>query len=293
MRAPGRPSPAIAYGLAFGGPLLDESLCSMLACEQPGSAEPALASRWPQVSLAWERGDLGGAHETLGEDDALIRCLFGGHLVVNRLSGSARFVDPTRPGADVVAHPGLAGVGAIFARWLGRSAFHGGAVIAGDGAWGLVGAKGRGKSTALAALSVAGHPILADDLVVLESGQALSGPRTLDLRRSAAEHLQVESRTVSVRAGQRQRLTLGAVPAGVPLRGWICLEAGRSLGVERVPPGERPGLLAGHLAVRSVPRHPVALLDSASLPVYRLRHPSRWEELAGVVLAVEQIIASG
>ncbi len=276
-------SSPVAYGLTLSGPLLDGALTPMLL----DSAEP-----WPEVGMAWEPRELGRVPERLDEHSALLRCLFGGHLVADRAAMTATFLDGIRPGADVVAHPGLAGIGMIFARWLGRSAFHGGAVLGPSGAWGLVGSRGAGKSTTLAALKLAGHAVLADDLVVLEQGCALAGPRTLDLRPTAAEHLPGDFEVVTVRGGERRRLMLGPTPTSVPFRGWVFLGVARGVSVERIAPADRLAALGEHLAVRLLPRDPTAFLELASLPAYRLRRPLRWEELSSVVQAVEDLMAS-
>ena len=52
-----------------------------------------------------------------------------------------------------LVHPVLATVGAVFAWWRGDVVFHGGAVVIGDGAWGLLGERGTGKSSLLAGLA--------------------------------------------------------------------------------------------------------------------------------------------
>lgn len=282
-RRPGPPASPVAYGLALSGPLVGHGLRALVV-DDPGP--------WPGVELCWRGEVLADTPERLGEHGATLRCAFGGHLVLDRAAMSATFCDAIRPGTDVVAHPGLSGVATVFARWLGRSAFHGGAVLTGDGAWGLVGGAGAGKTSTLAVLAASGHRVLADDLVVLDGLDVLSGPRTLDLRPSAAARLQGDFRLVSVRGGQRRRLVLASVAARVALRGWIHLAVARSLSVERIAAAERPGALAEHLALRLVPAHPTTFLDLASLPAYRLRRPLAWEAMPGVIAALEEIMAS-
>lgn len=181
------------------GPLVDSPLRSLVAID---------SAPWPMVSLQWERAATSTANERLEDDRARLRCLFGGQPVADRLAMSAVFATPICPNFHLVAHPGLAGVGLIFARWLGRSAFHAGAVFIGGGAWGLVAHKGRGKTTTLAALALAGHQVLADDLVVVEGSTVLVGPRTLDLRPSAAARFGGDLPVISVRGAERRRLVL-------------------------------------------------------------------------------------
>lgn len=272
----------LAYGMAFSGPLVSDELAALLL-SAPGG-------RWPEVRLEWRHEADQLRDESLEDDAAVLRCLFGGYLETDRATASATFASPSPPDAHVLAHPGLTGVAAVFARWLGRSAFHGGAVLTTHGTWGLVGSKGRGKSTTLAQLALSGHQVLADDLVTLEGTEALTGPRTLDLRPSAARRLDGAFRSVRVRGGERQRLVLGPTVASAPLRGWICLGLGRRVEVERVAPSERLGVLAEHLAVRAVPRDPVRYLELASLPVWHVRRPLSWDSLATAASAIEDVI---
>lgn len=272
----------VAYGLSFSGPLVTERFRALLLSD-PGP--------WPSVRLDFDTVRLPHANEVLGEDSATLRCLFGGHLVAEREAMLATFRGTDEgPDPHVLAHPGLAGVAVIFARWLGRSAFHGGAVLSDLGAWGIVGDKGMGKTTTLAALALTGRHVLADDLVVLDDRMVLTGPRTLDLRPAAAERLEGDFTVVTVRGGERRRLVLGPAAVAAPLRGWICLGVGPSVALERIPPSQRLAALAEHLAVRVVPRDPVAFLELASLPAYRLTRPLSWDALPAAVAAIEDLI---
>jgi len=275
------PSPVpVAYGMSLAGPLVDDELRSLLAVD---------TAPWPRVTLRWKAAATSPANENLEDDRAMLRCLFGGYLVADRVAMSATFRDRTRPDPHVLAHPGLAGVGLIFARWLGRSAFHAGLVLASGGAWGVTAIKGKGKTTTLAALALAGHEVLADDIAVIDGTSALAGPRTLDLRPSAAERLEGDFTVLSVRGAQRRRLVLGPIVASAPLRGWIHLGLAPRLVVEPVPPAQRLAMLGEHLAVRLVPRDPTAFLDVAMLPAYRIGRPLSWRSLSDVVSAIEEI----
>jgi len=137
-----------------------------------------------------------------------------------------------------------------------------------------VGAKGRGKTTLLAALACRGHQILSDDFLVLDGEMAFAGPRTLDLRPDAHAVLGSPA-TIGVRNGERRRLLTGPVPLAVPLRGWIELVEARSLALEPVAPADRLGVIAPHAARPVVPARPATLLDLATLPVWRLRRPTQ------------------
>lgn len=279
--AMGTVSMPVAYGLALSGSLVGEELRSLL---------PVDGGPWPQVKLDWEPKAMASANEVMDDDRASLRCLFGGNLLADRMAMSATFCNAPCPDPHVLAHPGLAGVALVFARWLGRSAFHGGAVLSDQGAWGVVGAKGRGKTTTLAALALNGHDVLADDMVVLDGSAALTGPRTLDLRPSAAEHMDGDFTVVTVRGGERRRLVLGSTVISAPFRGWIFLGSAPQVTVERIPPAERLAALAEHLAVRLMPRDPVAFLELASLPAYRVGRPLSWDTLPAVISAIQEVI---
>lgn len=274
-----QPAP-LAYGLSLSGPIVDEPLRALLLDGGDG---------WPAVRLDWRAGRQ-ATEESLDEDSATLRCPFGGHLVTDRLAMSATFVGTSVPDHHVLAHPGITGIAVIFARWLGRTAFHGGAVLTTSGVWGIVAAKGKGKSTTLAALALRGYEVLADDLVVLDGNDALAGPRTLDLRPSAARNLPGPFTTVRVRGGERQRLLLGSTIASAPLRGWVHLEVGRQVDAVPIPPAERPAVLGRHLAVRLVPRDPTRFLEFSTLPAWRLRRPMTWGSLPETVKALEDVI---
>ncbi len=71
---------------------------------------------------------------------------------------------------------------------MGRRSFHTGAFVASGGAWGILGGRDDGKSTMLAWLAVHGHEIVCDDVLIVGQGDALAGPRCIDLRQSAYTH---------------------------------------------------------------------------------------------------------
>lgn len=272
---------AVAYGLRLAGPLVDDGLRSLL---------PAGVAPWPQVEVRWEAAPA-TANEHLDDDGATLRCPFGGQLVADRRALTATFQRPSRPDHHVVAHPGLTGVGMVFARWLGRSAFHGGTILLDGEAWGLLAAKGGGKTTTLAALHLAGHKVLADDILVLDGSTAFTGPRTLDLRPSAADRLEGDFGVISVRGAERRRMVLGPTVTSAPFRGWIYLDLAAGVVTEAVPPAVRLARLAEHLAVRLAPRDPAAFLELVTLPAYRIGRPLSWEALPDVVAAIEAVTA--
>jgi hypothetical protein len=176
----------------------------------------------------------------------------------------------TRAPADdgTLLHPFLTTAAVIFAWWDGRHAFHGGAFVDSvSRAWCLLGDRASGKSSTLASISLAGLGILSDDLVVIEGGDVLAGPRCLDLRQDAAAALGVVNHAFPVRAGERLRLGLPPVPTAAPLHGWLFLTWGDAISLRRLGPGEWLERLAKHRSTASA--HSPSLLD--------LARPQAWE----------------
>ena len=185
-----------------------------------------------------------------------------------------------RAAASELVHPHLGPVAALGSRRRGRESFHAGAVVLGDGAWAVMGAKGAGKSTLLAWLALSGYRVLADDvLVVDEERRALAGPRAIDLREGAARGFGV-GEPIGAPPRQRYRMLIGGVPSAVPLRGFIRLAWGDVPTVVRVPVAWRPAALASCRAVRLAPRDPNVLVQLSALPMVELRRPREWEQAA-------------
>jgi hypothetical protein len=199
-----------------------------------------------------------------------------------------RLPEPS-PAHEELVHPYLAPGAAVLARWTSREAFHAGVIGVGDGAWAVLGDRESGKSSTLGWLAARGLPVLADDLLVLDEGNALAGPRCIDLRQDAARRLDAGEPLGVVGTRERWRLRLGPVPARVPLRGWVVLEWGDDVAVEPVRGAARLTALIPHRSVRLEPPDPGALVELASLPVLRLRRPRRWDSLP---LAIERLLAA-
>ncbi len=69
--------------------------------------------------------------DRLGDERAEIALRSGGVLFLDRAEARAEFVTPEPMTPDELAHPGLAPVAAVTARWLGRQSFHAGAFVLG------------------------------------------------------------------------------------------------------------------------------------------------------------------
>ena len=276
--------PSCAYGLTLVGGLLSAPSPAL----QP--APPDLD--WPRVSLEWEPPLPAPPPPGIGDDVAVVRLLAGGYLTMDRHAQSAVFHTPTPPSGHDLAHPGLAPVGAVFGRWLDRSGFHAGAAVIDAGAWAFIGRKGMGKSTTLAWLASTGREVLTDDVLILNGRSAFTGPRCVDLRPEAAQHLADALPLIHVRQGQRDRVVLGPVRPEVELRGWVILQEADRVEVRTVPPSERIAAIAQHQVVRMAPPDPKALVDLASLPVVRLCRPLRWDCLEEGVLRLLERLSS-
>jgi hypothetical protein len=268
----------VAYGLEFHGAVLgSESVpAGLLAPDAPGL---------PRVEILHEREPV-GERERAGELEPIIdhqRARF-------RLADGVRVLSMSRAGAravfhgpplapDQLVHPYLGRVASVYSRWVGREAFHGGALIGEGGAWPVLGASQGGKSTLLAAFVARGGEVLADDLVVVEGNRVFAGPRCVDLRGPAAEGLPGGLPLTAVREGTRWRVSLGAVARCLPLAGWVFLSWGKRLELRRIGPADCLGRLAAWRARRQLFSDPAQMLALAGVPAFVLSRPRSWAAL--------------
>ena len=264
-----------AYGLRFDGVDGDGLLAVRGAGDYPvvrvirELAEPNPSTEW----------NLGGERASFPVGDGRI------YLVRRDATATVRAPAPVQD--DELVHPWLSRAGLMFGRWLGREVLHGGAFVAGGTAWALLGESGAGKSTLLAALAKRGHTVLCDDVLVLDGGAVLAGPRCIDLMPGTAAALGL--RGTSRARGLRERLRLEPAPAAVTLGGLVHLAWGDGTGVERVAVTRRIPELRGHNPIRPLlPTDKVALLGLAALPTLELVRPrdlGRLDEAAAALLA--------
>jgi hypothetical protein len=255
-----------------------------LAIDRPGE----LARRLVPAPARWGRLELEQARPTAADrerdthvdsESAFARLDRHHAFVVERERRRAVLLSPSDRDPELMAHPGLVLPAALFAHWEGRATVHGGAFVANGRGWGVCGNKGSGKSTTLAALALAGTPVLADDMVVVDDGRLLAGPRVVDLRPSSARGLSLPPDVQLVRG--RSRLTPPQAPAEVPLGGWIFLAWGRTASLRRLEPGDvLARLAAAHTLAPVLNLSPTALLDLAGHPALELRRPRSLEALA-------------
>jgi hypothetical protein len=242
---------------------------------------------WPPVRLVQQSGS---AYDdvTVGPESARFTLRRDGAVVADRATRTVTVSTLQPVSDDELVHPYLAWVASAFARWDGREAYHGGGVVLNGGAWGVTGDRGTGKSTLLAYGASVGRPVLSDDLLVLDRGAALAGPRCVDLRSGAAAELGL-GREVSTERRERHRVELPAVALEVPFRGWILLAWAERLGIRRVPPGEALVRLGGQRMMQLHEARPEGLLDQATLPVWELARPRDFSHLPRSLALIDDL----
>ena len=267
MNAAGREPIAAAYGLRYDGLGVSSGLALRGAEAWPPVRVQRVAAQ-PNEPVA----------SSVGDREATIVSPVG-VLRVDRAAAtlSVRFA-PGATDADLV-HPGLWPAAAVLARWRGAETLHAGAFVAPDGgAWAVMAESGGGKSSFLAALTLAGIEVLVDDLVILEGGQCYAGPRCIDLRPEAVAELDLGDRpTVLVRASRRRRLDLEPCDGRRPLRGFVELAwGGDQAEVTALAPSAALAALARHRRVVGLGADFEALLELAGCAVVRLTRPRTW-----------------
>ena len=240
---------------------------------------------WPRLRLQWRPLDGGRpAAHAVDAERAEILLIGGGYAIVERSTQTATIWTQESIDEHDLVHPYLGLPAGVVALWEGRTAFHGGGFISGDRAWVVLGDREAGKTTTLAHLHGSGVAVMADDMMVIDAGEAFAGPRTLDLRPATAERWARSSDLVVVRGGERHRLGLPPVPLTVPFGGFVVLERGDELEVATVPVAERFELLQRQHMMGV--NNPVPVLDLLAAPMWRLRRPHRWDMLDAAVGAL-------
>jgi hypothetical protein len=231
------------------------------------------AAAWPVLTVSTGIESRAGPRRVeLGPNRASIDTL-GARLVLEREPVSVTVLARSRlPEADLV-HPSLWPAAAVFARWRGLETLHSGAFVDDrGGAWAVLGDRGAGKSSLLAALVLAGHSVVADDLLVIDGGDCFAGPRCVDLKPDAVTELGLGA-LPSVRCTERRRLVLAPCPGRFALRGCIYLEWGDRVAAEPLAPAEHLGLLAAQRRIAGLGANVEQLLGLSGLPAFRLRRP--------------------
>lgn len=263
--------PVGAYGLALRGLHGVEEL---LVPADPG---------WPALELSVRVGAVSRAPELVSEARAELLTRAGARITIERAAGRA-VVAAGRPLAPAeLVHPHLAPAAAVVGRWLGRESFHCGAFASGGRAWALLGERGSGKSSTLAALALAGFDVVCDDVLVLEHATCLAGPRCIDLREETARALAAGEALGLVGARERWRLHVPQLTEAPVLHGVVFLDWAERLDIEPVAASRRLAGLLHYRALRLDSTAPELLLDLTELPAWELRRPRRLESLGETV----------
>lgn len=224
------------------------------------------AEHWPPLEVSFT------STPTPSPGDIVMQEGPGGRVCLD--PSGVRAVVPLIDGAptDELVHPGLTAAAWLAARLRGDEVMHAGACVHGSGAWVVIGDHEHGKSTLLALLLGLGIEILADDMVVIREGRACAGPRCLDLRPEAGHLLDMGA---PVRGGFKRRVSLPPIAAEYPVRGFVHLDWGEQLVLERLRPSERMGRLLAHTGTPPR-RDPSDMLRLSELPHYLLSRPREW-----------------
>jgi hypothetical protein len=254
--------PIGAYGLTFSG------LHDPLLVPVPDEAD------WPVVRFRRDYDAHQPPERAISDARAALPLLGGRWILLDRFAAEVALRGPEDADETEILHPFLGLVAVVFSWWYGRNAFHGGAVAGPDrGAWAILGGRGAGKSSTLAALAATGLDVVADDLLVVDGARVYAGPRSIDLRLDATQPINSHAATDRVvRGSSRRRITLQAVRAESPLVGWVFLEWGAEFSLRRLRPSEWLERATSHLNTVSTTAHQ-SLLPLAEADAWELTRP--------------------
>ena len=261
----------------------------------PSSLALRGAAAWPAIHFRTELTDDPLARASEVREDGATIVNPAATLLVDRERAEVRVRSASPvPEADLV-HPGLWPVGAVFARWRGAETLHAGAFVpeGGTDAWAVMADSTGGKTSFLAMLALTGIEVLADDLLVIEGGDCVGGPRLLDLRPEVVERLELGARvTTLVRSTSRRRLSLAPCDARWPVAGFIELGWSDRVAVERLEPAAALAALARHRRVRGLGTGFTQLLELVQRPVLRLTRPPGWAYAGEAIQRLREMLGT-
>jgi hypothetical protein len=259
----------------------------------PGAADLLVEAPddWPDWLIERHGRDPAPEVDFVDEDRASVALHPSGRLAIDRARAVASIEMTDPPGDGEVAHPYLAAIAAVAARWLGHIGLHAGGFLHDGRVWAVMGDSSSGKSSMLAWLAGAGHGVMADDLLVVAGGDVLAGPHCVDLRPDVAQALGRGSSIGTAGGRERWRVVTAPVPPTAPLAGFVTLDWGSATSAALVPSAQRLPLIADSLALALAPADPAAVLDLAALPMLALERPRSFEALPESGEALMQAIA--
>jgi hypothetical protein len=233
-----------------------------------------------EVTLAWREGAIPEDRLDISGDRAHIAVKDLVSLRIERATRTVAIDLPEPPLPEAIVHPVATTPLAVLSRWQGRATLHAGAVFHEGAAYAVCGGQNSGKSTTLAALAARGLPIVTDDLLVVDDGQALAGPSCVDLRADTAERFPGARFLGTVGARERFRLSTSPAPPRVPLRGVFLLGWSTDPEPKVVPLSleERARVIhvLDYAAMVGLARGE-ALLDLLALPMWALTRRRDWD----------------
>ncbi len=248
---------------------------------------------WPEIEVRQEIGPGEAADLRVGADDADLALITGGRVLITRQPPAALFAVPVPLTAEELVHPYLAPVASVHALWRGWLPFHSGGVVLAGRVWGIVGGREVGKSALAASFAMRGHPVVTDDVLVVDRDHLIyAGPRTLDLRRSAAKHFRLGQDLGVVGRRERWRLNLEPVADRVPLGGWVFPAWGDEIRVDRCGVTNRLRCLAESRSVGGPGTNPQQLLRLSGLPAFDFMRPKDWDRNEESVEALIEVLES-
>ena len=198
---------------------------------------------------------------------------------IDRPTATTTLLLPEPPRVEAFVHPLIGTTAVVTASWLGRQSFHASSFVRTGRVWGVVGDREQGKSSTIAWCAAHGVDVFADDLLIVEAGQALAGPRCLDLRESAAAHFGMGQPLGVIGTRARWRATLPDVPAELPLGGWIRLRWDDDVAVRTVDAADRLQTLVDQRGLHLPEQSSAEWLRLLALPMLELSRPREWTRL--------------
>jgi hypothetical protein len=246
---------------------------------------------WPDVGVVLRQANLGADTERraeVGVREAVLQYP-GGRVSVERDEQLVVVESPRPMSHEALRHPFLAFPAAVLNHWAGRSTLHAGGFVVDGGAVLVLGEKGTGKSTLVAAAAAAGLPVVSDDLAVLEDADVLAGPRCIDLRGDVAASL--GGRLLGV-VGARERWRVGLAPTEwrTPVAALVRLQDGDEVAMRRTGADESARALFGSFALGAGPGRADHAYDLLHLPMWDVVRPRRVDRLPETIDRIVELV---